>query len=191
MIIVEGTDLVGKTTLAHRLVRAICATADGKAYYSHLGVPPAAWDHAADYVDMMRQHVVQDRLYLSEVAYGKTVRGTTFLSREDVAWLDAQVIIRGGLHVIITADSAALEERFVKYGEREVFTLTQIRGANEQFQHLASTYADSRSVFTFECEHATDFPADDSEFIGTIVARSKELQAGALRRSGRKVTVTV
>lgn len=191
MIIVEGTDLVGKTTLAHRLIRAICATVDGKAYYSHLGVPPAAWDHSSDYLDMMRRDVVQDRLYLSEVAYGRTIRGTTFLTLDDVAWLDAQVEIRGGLHVIVTADSAALEERYAKYGEREVFSLAQIRGANNEFAQLASARDKRNSVMTYHCEDSVDFPAENTEFVLSVVARARELQSAAARRIGKRVVVTV
>lgn len=101
IVIIEGPDCAGKTTLAE----AICA-ATGAAY-RHEGPPPATTlDLAAYYGQriMLAEHaggnVVFDRLALGELVYGPVARGASRITHEDFAMFERLRKVAGARHVV-------------------------------------------------------------------------------------------
>ena len=126
MLIVEGTDLVGKTTLCRQLVETLNAL--GRPHtYSWLGLLPRGWDYHWDYVARMVNPVVQDRFYLSEAAYGVAARREPRLGTRELDLLDAELRVRGGFTVLLLAHDEVLEELYARKTQPELFELDVIR----------------------------------------------------------------
>lgn len=110
MLIIEGADRVGKTTLCHKLVEALAPA--GPWMYRHFGPLPESWYHPWDYFPHMSRHVVQDRFHLSEWVYrraeGQTNPNLTF---EKYRLVDAQLRLLGGVTVVITASQKIITDR--------------------------------------------------------------------------------
>lgn len=110
MLIVEGSDRVGKTTLCQKLVKYLGNS--GPWMYRHFGPLPPGWTHPWDYFPAMSRHVVQDRFHLSEWAY-RTAEGDTKLtfSSEMYRLVDARLRLLGSVTVVITADAKIIRQR--------------------------------------------------------------------------------
>lgn len=132
MIIIEGTDGVGKTTLAKKLITYRSNKLRMPPVYRHLGFLPGNWDYYYDYVNRMDHHIVQDRFFLSEWVYGRVIRGGTPLSKEKIRDLFSDLINVGGLTVIVTAESSLLEMRWKDHVD-DKFDLSQVLAVNEEF----------------------------------------------------------
>lgn len=83
MLIVEGPDCVGKTTLCHRLLSALNAQPGTSRWrYQHFGSLPKDFTTLLDYSDAMAPYVVSDRFHLSEAIYSVAYGRPTFMTRE-------------------------------------------------------------------------------------------------------------
>lgn len=135
MLIVDGSDCTGKTTLCKELVEKLNFTHRSlrHAYsYSHLGALPARWDFYKHYVERCQPWLVQDRFHLSELAYGIVTRyGTSITRLEDIErYLDELPAMR----VVLTAEDSLLDRRYSI--ERELFPLRQVKAVNALFVEL-------------------------------------------------------
>lgn len=108
LIVVEGCDGVGKTTLAEALVERLGRGAELR----HLG-PPVRHPleecvlDLDDYRPGVGRHVVVDRLHLGELIYGPIYRGESRLGRIDGPghrWVDAWLRSVGALVVHVDAE---------------------------------------------------------------------------------------
>lgn len=138
IVILEGADGAGKTTLAHAL---LLAAAGGGTYVAPTG--PTADQRATDWARydaaMASSHdglVVADRWHLSEAVYGQVFRGGPAY---DVASLDAALTAAGAVTVLcVPSDGRAHLERFsaLKASRGERFdTVTEAAGL---FRKLAA-----------------------------------------------------
>lgn len=106
LIILEGVDCAGKTTLAHRLAANL-----GNAEIIHRGPPEdhplneyeLALDH---YIPGVGQNIVLDRWHLGADVYGPLKRGKSQLSDEDRWHIEAYLLARGALLVLVEPPSA-------------------------------------------------------------------------------------
>lgn len=84
MIIIEGTDGVGKTTLARELQKQLrCA-------YVHYGLLPEWWCKEA-YVSRLLEHSVYDRYHWSEAAYSEVVGRRPVVVANDCREIDRTI----------------------------------------------------------------------------------------------------
>lgn len=146
MIILEGTDLVGKTTLAKRLVELL----DDRGYiYRHLSRLPDAFDRYHGYARLMSRCVVHDRFHMSEVVYSYA-RGdrSTKLCPETYRLVDAKLRLVPALTVVVTAADASLVARHRERAKDEMYDAELVLRANEAFKTIAQkgmfTYGDRR-----------------------------------------------
>lgn len=112
LIILEGADLVGKTTLASLFV--------SRGYYlHHEGPPPSgvtACEHYSQIVEkLMASHedVVIDRFHLGEIVYGICAeRGSTVTPRQ-IRALENELIMRHSARIVImyVTDEQVLKQR--------------------------------------------------------------------------------
>jgi hypothetical protein len=95
MIIIEGSDSTGKTTLAHELSEKV-----GKPY-RHQGRPPEGYNYLGDGRHELAE-VVQDRFHLGELVYGAILGDTKgrHSSFQDVWELD-RIILAQRIPVVI------------------------------------------------------------------------------------------
>lgn len=141
MIIIEGTDTLGKTTLAQKLVASKELVAQGY-LYRHLTRPPSTLNRFWGYLDEAAAHTVQDRFHMSEVAYSYA-RGdrSSPLSPEMYNMVDAFLRLQGAFTVVLTASRDLIERRFrevtAEPGRTEMYDLDVVQRANSAFRYFA------------------------------------------------------
>lgn len=173
MIIVEGTDRVGKTTLCKKLLERLPTH-----IYSHSTKPPKDFDYYWGYIDRISPNVVQDRFHMGEVVYSR-VRGVrSELGSEEYRLVDAALRQVGAFTVVITTLRQTLEKRLD--GEdmtQQMYNKEQIIRANDLFSHMTYEGTELNSGFkpdvdrVFICNEG--YPYVSEADIDGIVARYK------------------
>ena len=153
MIIVEGADLVGKTTFAKKLVTSLCNNGYHH-IYKHLSRLPEKWDYYWSYLSEFSYSTVQDRFHDSELAYANARGDTTFLDHRTYRLLDAWIQSRGTVSIVICADESLIRSRFEETGD-DMYDIDIILKANEWF-------IDNRDSFdvAISCDDEKQFPSD-------------------------------
>ena len=127
MLIVEGADLVGKTTLCEELMRRLPGWC-----YAHLGPEAnhAEWHSYWGYRRRASRRVVQDRFHMSQVAYAWARREEPAVTPYKYALVDAFLREIGGFTVVVTAERDLLSSRYTR---PELYDLDKILRANNAF----------------------------------------------------------
>lgn len=128
LVVLEGPDRVGKSTLA-KLVRDRMASLGRKAIVMHRGAPKPGDHPLNDYAmpisvytpttpdDHETHSMVCDRLHLGDLTYGPIYRGEMRQTAAMVAFTDGLIAARGGLKVHVTAKPELIEQRIRDEGE--------------------------------------------------------------------------
>lgn len=123
LIIIEGTDGVGKTTLARLLVRQIQNDLPGERVdYVHSGPPTGSPIDAYttplyDYRPGSRRHLVLDRWHLGELVYPRALGRSTTYDEPTHMWTEMFLRSRGALLVHVTDDPLRLTRRLRTRGD--------------------------------------------------------------------------
>jgi len=178
MLIVEGTDLVGKTTFCHKLLDALNAHPElGNAYqYQHLTRLPPGFHRYWGYLPRMGRNLVQDRFHDSEMAYCYGRDENCMLTEETYQLVQAQLDLLGAYKVVITATENLLEERFKRKHKDEMYTISVIQRANEWFIDNGSR---------FDCEiscNGSNLWPEIGEIVERYVARQFNLSLTVLSK---------
>lgn len=137
MIIIEGSDLVGKTTLA----KMLCEHPALSGYwYHHLTRPPKSFDYCQGYMNMACHEYVQDRYHMSEPVYACVRGDIPGIDPEQYRIVDAHLRMMGTLTVVIVAqDDSDLRARFNALDQRvEMYHVEQIVHVNALFNSIVS-----------------------------------------------------
>jgi len=136
MIIVEGTDLLGKTTLCHALVEHL--NQEMPHIYQHFSKLPECFDWAAHYFPFMTRFVVMDRFYMSRQAYGRVFENQYVLSDEEYRILDAALRLVGGFTVVCLSNEKTIRERHAAMSpdRSEMYDVDGICKVNAQFADI-------------------------------------------------------
>jgi len=122
MIIVEGPDLAGKTTLCERILEHMHR--HGYPYVPrHLSRLPYCflWQH---YYNLISPFVVQDRFHLSEIPYAKVRGDVPILDSWSYQIVDGWLKSVGAVQVVLIPTPEVLEARWRK---DEMYTLEQVQ----------------------------------------------------------------
>lgn len=135
MLIVEGTDLVGKTTLCNKLVIELNKRIGGY-QYQHFTRLPEGWDYYWSYVNRMSRRIVQDRFHDSELAYchgrGETSMFDGTSGSFQYSLVEAKLALLGCLKVVVITSRSELTHRFDGRGD-DMYKLDVIEKANDWF----------------------------------------------------------
>ena len=110
MLVVEGSDGVGKTVFCHALLKEL--ESRGPWIYSHFGLLPITWRYPSSYFPHMSKYLVQDRFHMSEIVYRKARGEPQELSSFAYSIVDAKLCLLGGLTVILVADEQVIHYTF-------------------------------------------------------------------------------
>ena len=102
MLIVEGNDCLGKTTVVNKLCTILDERYNLAVVPQHFGLLPTSWDYFNDYVPFINSRVVMDRFIMSEVVYGYGLRNGAKLTPERYERLQARLTLVGAMTVLIT-----------------------------------------------------------------------------------------
>lgn len=172
MLILEGGDSTGKTTLAKRLLKEL-----PRHIYCHFSRLPPAFDYYWDYCDRMSRYVVQDRFHLSELVYAK-VRGVpTNLNPETYRLVDAQLRVMGAYVVKICAAQSLIEKRWDK---TQMYSFDETLYANRLYDSLSKFTEEGYKIdvdYTFHCYEDTPYVTEDAiaEILAGYRARQRNI----------------
>lgn len=186
MIMIEGGDLVGKSTFTNKLLKHPAL----KAYwYRHLSKPPVGSDACLAYFDLSMHKSVYDRFHMSEPVYC-AVRGETAckLTPEKYRLVDAHLRMLGALTVVISCtDDDKIAERHAERAEDEMYTPEMSVLANKMFREIGDsgqfhffgvTYTMDLDIHISVANFATDAHVD------SVVNAYLQRQAEVLRALG-------
>lgn len=139
MLIIEGCDQAGKTTLARECVKVLSEDYGMPMMYGHLDKPPKSWDKYWSYRELVNRHVVMDRFHMSHVAYRAIDKEPHDLTPLTYAMVDAEVALQGGLVVLVTMSNVLITNRWAeKHPDRdEMYACDHVRKVNDVFIELA------------------------------------------------------
>ena len=133
MLILEGADHLGKTTLAKSL----------KLRYEHMGIPESGFDYYRDYLYPITPHVVADRFHLGAMVYGHLLKlhpvCPEFQSIHDA--VDYEIKRDCNMFVIYTSDESWYHDHLTKGGKDEAYKVADIMKANRLFPAIAPDWA--------------------------------------------------
>lgn len=147
LIVLEGCDGAGKTTLAQRL--ADLAKREGVGYRCVAAGPPdpdvnLLLDYGSrvfgyDPLEERSDIVVLDRLHLGELVYGPVYRGGSRLTDTGVRIIESMLDARGALKLHLTAPDDVLERRAFDDRGEDFVTRTDIPRIAAAYRDLVGT----------------------------------------------------
>jgi thymidylate kinase len=175
LVIIEGCDGTGKSTLAARLAERL----DG-AEVLHLGPPkrhPLEETVLAldDYTPGSGRHVIVDRFHLGEMIYGPIYRGESKLGPlggPEHKWVDLWLKSRGALQVVLTATLKTVEDRIGVRGDDFVKNehLRSILREYAQAAHLSMVATNSH---VYPLEGIEEMLLEDAALLEAAVVASR------------------
>lgn len=136
MIVIEGADCTGKTTLGKRLCKEYDLA------YKHMSAPGEGFDHLYFYVSNYEDKVLWDRYHLGALVYGWRLG----LSNIGQMWeLDAArrfLKERGVIVIVLHSTPRQIIDRFSS--KDEDYSPGQVLEANELFRKLPDDWVDIR-----------------------------------------------
>lgn len=175
MIILEGPDLCGKTTLARALLKRLHSEEGYRkfgpypAIYEHFDAPPTSWCFPKSYFPHIKRYSIHDRFHISELCYGVITRGASRLEPRGVRIVDALLALVGSLTVVITLKDAFLVQQWESKSRDEMFTLEQVRAVNEAYSKLPETHPELRIDMLFQVDGPGEFVAESPDTIDSIL----------------------
>lgn len=135
IIIIEGPDGSGKTTLANKL-------SEQTGYPIEHRSKPETEEEKKKMYDMYLQmckskrNVILDRCWYSEIVYGTVMRDASMISIYDMYALEKQLSKVGALLIYCTDTESALWRRATKRGEDYITSRDDFRSICEQYNKL-------------------------------------------------------
>jgi len=136
MIIIEGSDQLGKTTLARKLSIQLSSVLYGdedhtERVYRHMTRPPDGFDHLTGYVERVGPHV-WDRFHLGALAYGRLTGNGGCPNPRQMLWVQRYLRWQGAIVIVMHADRWWLKEHLDSTRE-EMYSKQTILDVNDIF----------------------------------------------------------
>ncbi|MCH9665571.1 MAG: hypothetical protein K0U41_06940 [Gammaproteobacteria bacterium] len=153
LILLEGPDRTGKTTLAKHLAEVFSLN------YIHCSKPKTD-DPFKEYIgllDSIKEPTVLDRGHLGEYVYSKLWRGGQSLSNSQFAILDKKFMSKFDYTLVIHCDAAesVIRERCIKCGE-DLLDLKDIQRCRDLFDHVLSSTLINRIYYPSDKQRPED-----------------------------------
>lgn len=149
LIVIEGPDRVGKSTLASTLRTRMIAGLNRRVVSVHRGAPKDGDHPLRDYAspissyspttpkDRMTHSMVTDRWHMGDLVYGPIYRGECRQTVEMVSYVDALITARGGVRVHMTANPDLIVKRIREEGEETSYLkIDDVLGVVEAFHQV-------------------------------------------------------
>lgn len=188
MLIVEGTDCVGKTTLCKKLIDKL--SEHGPWVYSHFTRLPDTWHFPGSFVPHVFRHVVRDRFHMSEIVYNQA-RGDPQqrLRHEEYRWLDGLIRTVGGFTVIVVASSTFINDHYTSAGQ--MYPVEVCKRANKAYERIVlGLYAPYSPDFDYVVRVDRAYCGDThvQNIVTSYLARQRWLEESAPERGWQAVT---
>ena len=153
IIMLEGPDLAGKTTLAKMIRRRI-----KNSVIVHRGPPTGTWDD--EYLKPLQEMYetggayILDRWHWGETIYGPILRGRSIVDDDALEVIETWCTEHGVTRVLLMPSYELLRKRWEQQGDELVTSLTQLMQIAGEYQRLPY---DTRFTVNFIGKQ----PADD------------------------------
>ncbi len=169
LIVLEGVDCTGKSTLAQQLAAMTGAEVQ------HFGPPERhpllEWGSVATNYAPSSGDLVLDRFHWGEIVYGPHYRGKSDLGLEGFMWLELVLASRGAVTVLTTGDPDKIYARVVSSNDAYVdHDIDHLRGLADTYEMLA------RRAHTPIVRHAFDYGMEIDLEALIALARRQERQ---------------
>lgn len=166
MIIFEGADHTGKTTLARALTDAL-----PELKYRHMSKPAEDFDHVSGYFDV--GPYVQDRYHLGAVVYGRLLDAGSAPTPRRMQLVQRYLRWQGTITVVFHCQRAVLAERLRLGGKREMYSSRQILAANDGYRALINSSNRGTPWADIDIDVTDRFPDIDDAKVQSIIERWK------------------
>jgi len=150
MIVLEGCDMAGKSTLAQALFELIPAYTHGKAapMVRHFTKPPKDFDKYWGYHNCVQRDVILDRFHMSQLVYRRVSSENHTLTPFKYDLVDAAITRVGGIVVVLCPPDDIIVDRWSKMtdGRKEMYSLDFVLKVNCVYQHLVKAGADGTFI---------------------------------------------
>lgn len=134
MVIIDGADLVGKTTLQQAVVRELNNL--GFCHIPlHLSKLPDSFHRVRGYLPLMTKDVVWDRFFASRQAYGRVLDNQELLFPEEIEHLQSCTDLVCAFRVLVLGDENLIRQN---YRKDEMYDLDSVLQVNEVFRREIS-----------------------------------------------------
>lgn len=149
MIIVEGADKTGKSTLCHILAKSVGA-------YHHFTILPEGFDCFWGYAEQAHLSVVWDRGWMSELAYSVACQRKSLLSQAQRVMVQQMLKLYGAVNVTVTCEPAVLAKRLDDMHD-DKFDKSIVLDANRWYK---ANYLYYGTDVLIKCDARKPFPND-------------------------------
>lgn len=127
MIVIEGPDLAGKTTLATALFKMISAESGRDPMVRHFTKVTKTFDKFWGYKNCIQRDVILDRFHLSDVVYRAAQSERHDLTPFKYELIDAEITRVGGVVVVLVPSDELMEDRWnaLPPSRTEMYSLEQ------------------------------------------------------------------
>lgn len=133
MLILEGSDSLGKTTAAKKLLKMAMEDNKYPVWYAHMSRPAKCFDFFRDYSDMMSKYAIQDRFHLGSLIWHEGV-----MTRERMRIIEGELAIRGSLTVVLyTSDDEWYSKQLELDKKDQMFDKDKLVAANKFYRSFA------------------------------------------------------
>lgn len=177
MITIEGADKLGKTHLAHAIIKEANSRGMFPAIYGHFSKLPKTWRAPEDYTRFVVPWVVMDRFHMSDVIYRQIDGEPTTLTPEACRQVEYCLAANGHVSVVLVSNKDEwLDKQWRSSGCRpEMYSQEHVMKVNRAYCDLA--LADGRSKaghklridWLMIVDNLTGFASEESDKISAIV----------------------
>lgn len=140
MIVIEGPDLAGKSTLCEELFKRIPQVTGRAPMVRHFTKPPDQFDRYWGYAACVQRDVILDRFHMSQVAYRTMDGERTELTPFKYELVDATVSQAGGIVVVLCPSAKVIEHRWhaMPSTRQEMYSLGQVLRVRDVFRDICA-----------------------------------------------------
>lgn len=161
MLIFEGTDMAGKTTLANAVIEYLNFEYKHPLVYQHLSKLSEHWK-PEHYLELLSKRVVMDRFFMSRQAYGTVFQNQEVYDPNIIAMLDSHTRAMGGFTVLVLPTNDVITKRWEKINRAEMYDLDGVLKINSYFSEI-----EKHPAFDL-CIGVNDATPSDIETLGVV-----------------------
>lgn len=138
MIVLEGPDLAGKSSVAKALFQKLSDPTPGVPVpmVRHFTRLPTGFHTFWGYKSCVQRDVILDRFHMSEIVYRSTGKDDCSLTPLRYSLVDAEIARAGGLTIVIVPPAYVIKERYSAAQRPEMYDLDRILRVRDAYQSI-------------------------------------------------------